>query len=130
MTSGAWCDGVDAVSEVPADRWDVDADHDPDPAAPNKMVTRRAGFVQVDLLDAVLRHFAARSQNRWTRSSGCCWRPPMSFSRALGWRSSNSSRYRHWRLRRHHDQRLRPPDAGRRITKFRRLFGHWWRVEC
>ena len=45
-------DGVDAVSEVPADRWDVDAYYDPDPAAPNKMVTRRAGFVgQVDRFD-------------------------------------------------------------------------------
>jgi acyl transferase domain-containing protein len=45
-------DGVDAVSEVPADRWDVDAYYDPDPTAPNKMVTRRAGFVgQVDRFD-------------------------------------------------------------------------------
>jgi acyl transferase domain-containing protein len=45
-------DGVDAVSEVPADRWDVDAYYDPDPAAPNKMVTRRAGFIgRVDRFD-------------------------------------------------------------------------------
>lgn len=32
--------GVDAVTEVPADRWDVDAFYDPDPAAPGKMTTR------------------------------------------------------------------------------------------
>lgn len=45
-------DGVDAVTEVPTDRWDADAFYDPDPAAPNKMVTRRAGFVgQVDGFD-------------------------------------------------------------------------------
>ncbi len=45
-------DGVDAVSEVPADRWNVDAYYDPDPAAPNKSVTRRAGFVgEVDRFD-------------------------------------------------------------------------------
>ncbi|WP_349270152.1 putative polyketide synthase [Mycolicibacterium parafortuitum] len=37
--------GRDAISEVPADRWDVDAFFDPDPAAPGKVVTRRAGFV-------------------------------------------------------------------------------------
>ena len=38
-------DGRDAVSEVPADRWDADEFFDPDPAAPGKVVTRRAGFV-------------------------------------------------------------------------------------
>jgi acyl transferase domain-containing protein/acyl carrier protein len=45
-------DGVDAVAEVPADRWDVDAYYDPDPKAPGKMVTRRGGFLaQVDRFD-------------------------------------------------------------------------------
>ena len=45
-------DGVDTISEVPADRWNVDAYYDPDPAAPNKSVTRRAGFLgQVDRFD-------------------------------------------------------------------------------
>jgi acyl transferase domain-containing protein/NADPH:quinone reductase-like Zn-dependent oxidoreductase/acyl carrier protein len=46
-------DGVDAVSEVPADRWDADAYYDADPKAPGKMVTRRGGFLgQVDRFDA------------------------------------------------------------------------------
>ncbi|MGV0714051.1 type I polyketide synthase [Mycolicibacterium sp. XJ662] len=39
------CDGRDAVSEVPADRWDVEEFYDPDPDAPGKIVTRRAGFL-------------------------------------------------------------------------------------
>src|SRR3954466_8911191 len=39
-------DGVDAVSDVPADRWDVDALFDPDPAAPGRMYTRRGGFLR------------------------------------------------------------------------------------
>ncbi|MGH3555609.1 MAG: beta-ketoacyl synthase N-terminal-like domain-containing protein, partial [Mycobacterium sp.] len=37
--------GRDAISEVPPDRWDVDEFFDPDPDAPGKVVTRRAGFI-------------------------------------------------------------------------------------
>ena len=37
--------GRDAISEVPADRWDVEQFYDPDPDAAGKMVTRRAGFL-------------------------------------------------------------------------------------
>ena len=44
--------GVDATSEVPADRWDVDATYDPTPATPGKSYTRRGGFIDdVDLFD-------------------------------------------------------------------------------
>ncbi|TLH70251.1 type I polyketide synthase [Mycolicibacterium aubagnense] len=39
------CEGRDAVSEVPDDRWDVDQFFDPEPGAPGKVVTRRAGLV-------------------------------------------------------------------------------------
>ncbi len=38
-------EGRDAISEVPSDRWDADEFFDPDPDAPGKIVTRRAGFV-------------------------------------------------------------------------------------
>jgi acyl transferase domain-containing protein/D-arabinose 1-dehydrogenase-like Zn-dependent alcohol dehydrogenase/acyl carrier protein len=38
-------EGRDAISEVPSDRWDVDEFFDPEPGAPGKVVTRRAGFV-------------------------------------------------------------------------------------
>ncbi len=38
-------EGRDAISDVPADRWDVDEFFDPDPDAPGKVATRRAGFV-------------------------------------------------------------------------------------
>jgi len=37
--------GRDAISEVPSDRWDVNEFYDPDPDAPGKIVTRRAGFI-------------------------------------------------------------------------------------
>jgi acyl transferase domain-containing protein/short-subunit dehydrogenase/acyl carrier protein len=38
-------DGVDAVTEVPPDRWDVEAYYDPDVSAPGKTITRYGAFV-------------------------------------------------------------------------------------
>ena len=38
-------EGRDAVSQVPRDRWNADEFFDPDPDAPGKVVTRRAGFI-------------------------------------------------------------------------------------
>ncbi len=37
--------GEDAVAEVPADRWDIDAWYDPSPETAGKMYTRRGGFI-------------------------------------------------------------------------------------
>lgn len=43
---------VDAISEVPASRWDVDAFYDPRPATPCKVVTRNGGFLEdIDKFD-------------------------------------------------------------------------------
>lgn len=45
-------DGVDAVREVPADRWDAGAFYDPNADAPGKMYTRQAAFLdEVDRFD-------------------------------------------------------------------------------
>ena len=81
--------GVDAIGEVPPDRWDVDAYYDPEPGARRpKMVTRWGGFLagRRPVRPAVLRHLAARGQPRWTRSSGCCSRSPGKPWSARGWR--------------------------------------------
>lgn len=38
-------DGVDAITEIPGDRWAIDALYDPDPTSPGKMSTRWGGFL-------------------------------------------------------------------------------------
>ena len=45
--------GREHITEVGADRWNIDAFFDPDPDAPGKTVARRGGFLpRVDLFDA------------------------------------------------------------------------------
>ncbi|AGP35405.1 hypothetical protein SCE1572_13250 [Sorangium cellulosum So0157-2] len=45
-------EGVDAVEEVPKDRWDIDAFYDPDPDAAGKTISRWGGFLStVDEFD-------------------------------------------------------------------------------
>jgi phthiocerol/phenolphthiocerol synthesis type-I polyketide synthase C len=45
-------DGVEAISEVPSDRWDINAFYDANPGVPGKMSTRWGGFLEhVDLFD-------------------------------------------------------------------------------
>ncbi len=46
-------EGKDAIREVPPDRWDARALHDPEPSTPGKMTFREGGFIDgVDLFDA------------------------------------------------------------------------------
>jgi acyl transferase domain-containing protein/acyl carrier protein len=58
-------DGVDAIREVPAERFDLSAFYDPDPAAPGKMNTRWGGFLdQVDQFDANFFGISPREASR------------------------------------------------------------------
>ncbi|PPS43907.1 type I polyketide synthase [Chroococcidiopsis sp. TS-821] len=54
-------DGVDAITDVPADRWDVEKYYDPDPDALGKMCTRKGGFLsQVDAFNPEFFGISAR----------------------------------------------------------------------
>src|SRR5690606_22492201 len=58
-------DGVDAVREVPADRWSIDDYYDPDPGAPGKTYCRWGGFIDhVDGFDADFFGIASREALR------------------------------------------------------------------
>ncbi|MBI2893618.1 MAG: SDR family NAD(P)-dependent oxidoreductase [Deltaproteobacteria bacterium] len=58
-------DGVDAITEVPQDRWDAAAFHDPDPSAPGKMTTRWGGFVDgIDAFDPLFFGISPREAAR------------------------------------------------------------------
>jgi acyl transferase domain-containing protein/acyl-CoA synthetase (AMP-forming)/AMP-acid ligase II/acyl carrier protein len=54
-------DGIDAITEVPAERWDARAFYSADPVPPGKMNTRWGGFLdQVDRFDAAFFGIAPR----------------------------------------------------------------------
>ncbi len=54
-------DGVDAITEIPSSRWDVDEFYDPNPGKPGKMYTRWGGFINnIDKFDAHFFNIAPR----------------------------------------------------------------------
>ena len=118
------CDGVDAIEEVPADRWNIDDYYDPDPTAPGKMNTRWGGFLaQVDEFDAeffgISPREAVRVDPQHRLLLGSCLGSPG--RRGLARQPDRADQDR--RLRRRDRQRLRLV-AVQRPQRHGRLLGH------
>ncbi|HWL69312.1 MAG TPA: beta-ketoacyl synthase N-terminal-like domain-containing protein, partial [Geminicoccus sp.] len=90
-------DGVDAIREVPAERWPIGRLFDPDPARPGRMNTRFGGFLDgVDQFDAAFFGISPREaaqmdpQQRlalelaWEAFEDAGWRPSLLAGRRAG----------------------------------------------
>ena len=110
-------DGVDAVSEIPPSRWDVDEFYDPDPDAPGKIATRWGGFARRHrpLRAAALRHRPARGGEHGPAAAPAAG-GRLGGAGARRHRARLAARQRHRRLRRRLQRRLRPAADGRATT--------------
>ena len=58
-------DGIDAIGEIPATRFDLKTFYDPQPATPGKVMTRWGGFLdRIDEMDALFFGISPREAER------------------------------------------------------------------
>ena len=106
-------DGVDAVTEVPKERWDVDAFFDPDPDAVGKSYTRWGAFLKdVDSFDAAFFGVSPREAVSIDPQQRLLLEVTWEALEHAGIAPSSLAGSSTARLRRHHDPRLRD-GAGR-----------------
>ncbi len=69
--------GTDAVTDIPAERWSLDALYAEDPDAPGKMMTRYGAFLEKSIASMRSSSASRRARPRpWIRSSGSCSKSP------------------------------------------------------
>ena len=107
-------DGGDAIQEVPADRWPVDALYDPDAGAPGKMTTRWGGFLTaIDGFDPQFFGISPREAARMDPQQRLLLEVAWEALEDAGQTRAGPRRQRDRRLRGELPQRLRAaPDRG------------------
>ena len=125
--------GVDAITEVPADRWDSRAFYDPDPVAGRARPTAAGAASSRGSTTSTRTSSASRRAKRrgWTRSSACCSRWPGKALEDAGLPPRSDLRQPDGRLRRDLQLRLLGPGdelprprRDRRLLEHRRLAEH------
>ena len=107
-------DGVDAIGEVPPERWDATALYAADPDTPGHMTTRWGGFL--DAIDGFDADFFGISPSRGREPRSAAAPVAGGHLGGAGARRDPGRptlRHRRGRVRRHRQQRLHAPAAGR-----------------
>ena len=108
-------DGVDAVGEVPAERWDVDAFYDSDRSAPGRMYTRHGAFLdRLDQFDPVFFGISPREAEYMDPQQRLLLEVAWETLEDAGAAAGRPARQPDRRVRRLDVERLRGRDHGRR----------------